>query len=493
MKCIRKIKQIFALLLAAVMMVAMAVPAMADEGSGSNVDISEHTFEAYQIFTGDYDDGKLLNIQWGNGVASAYIANKNAAEVAEKLSTNALNANTFASEVAGSLNVENKIFGTGSVTLPAAGYYLIIDTTNVNGTNDARNLDLLEVNVAGTVTPRVKTDKPTLEKKVKDTNDIDGSHTNWQDSADYDIGDKVPFKLEGTVAENYADYKGAYKFVFHDKEEAGLTFDKSTVKVYVDGTEITSGYAVKTSKITDECTFEVEFPNLRNIESVKAGSKIRVEYESELNTNAALGNRGNVNKAKLEFSNNPNAEQGHETTGETPWDNVIVFTYKITVNKYANEVKDENKLTGAEFTLEKIFKDGTKKEIAVVKSDDGTSFTFKGLDDGKYVLSETKTPEKYNKIDPIEFTVTADHNIVWESEERTGILTSLSGNVATGEITFTAESDKTGLTTNVINKSGAVLPSTGGIGTRIFYVVGGILMVSAAILLIVKRRMSKEN
>lgn len=195
------------------------------------------------------------------------------------------------------------------------------------------------------------------------------------------------------------------------------------------------------------------------------------------------------------FSNNPNNDQiGKPETGETPWDNVIVFTYQVVVNKYANSVADGNKLAGAEFKLEKVLKDGTKTEIAVVKLSDETSFTFKGLDDGDYILTETQTPAQYNTIAPITFTVTAEHNIEWTTENRNDILTSLTGNAASGTITFSPKTDdngvQTGLETNVINKSGSTLPSTGGMGTTIFYVVGSILVLGAAILLITKKRMS---
>mgnify|MGYP000046116509 FL=1 len=304
-----------------------------------------------------------------------------------------------------------------------------------------------------------------------------------------DIGDDVPFKLEGTVASNYADYKHYY-FAFHDVEEQGLAFNNDA-KVYVNGVEITSGYTVKTKTdgITDGCTFEVEFEDLKDIDGVGAGSKITVEYTSKLTDKANLGNQGNVNKAKLVFSNNPNSDQigKPDKPGETPWDNVIVFTYQVVVNKRAESV-DGDKLSGAEFTLEKELKDGSKKTITVVKSDDGTSFTFKGLDDGKYILTETKTPNEYNSIDPIEFTVKADHTITWDGTNRTGVLTSLTGNQEDGKITFAPKEDKSELVTNVVNKKGSTLPSTGGIGTTIFYVVGAILMVGAAVLLITKRR-----
>lgn len=215
--------------------------------------------------------------------------------------------------------------------------------------------------------------------------------------------------------------------MFHDTESAGLTFDENSVKVYVDGSEITTGFRVE-SPAEDEHTFDVVFDDLKAISSVHNGSVITVEYESTLNTSAVIGSAGNPNTANLEFSNNPNDEQGGET-GETPDDTVIVFTFKTIINK----VDGENKpLTGAEFTLEKKIKDDTAeggfrwKAVQVVKNDEGTAFTFSGLDDGDYRLTETATPAGYNTIDPIEFTITAEHDVLSDNPA----LTSLNGNAA---------------------------------------------------------------
>ena len=196
----------------------------------------------------------------------------------------------------------------------------------------------------------------------------------------------------------------------------------------------------------------------------------------------------------MEFSNNPNTNQGG-STGKTPWDSVIVFTYKVVVNKYADKLPTEGgkKLSGAEFTLTKKLPNNGTKNIAVVKSEDGASFTFKGLDDGQYVLTETKTPDKYNTIAPIEFTVTAGHAVEWNGKTRTDVLTSLTGDVTSGEITFTPSDDCAQLSTDVVNKSGSLLPETGGIGTTIFYIVGVVLVLGAGVLLVTKKRMNADK
>lgn len=395
-------------LVAVLATVAMAVAgfmgagtAFADEANTITGPKNGHTYEAYQIFTGDLADGKLSNVKWGsatakNGTAVTDAELKTVTDLASKSVND--NAQATANAIAAYLKSDAQPTATIDDTNPTAqvpsGYYLIKDKNNT--VPDGQAATTYIVTVAGNVTITPKSDVPSFEKKLKDTNDTTGETSDWQDSADYDINDAVPFKLEGTVASNYADYD-TYYFAFHDVEENSLTFNKDSVKVYVDDTEITSGYSVVTEGLTDGCTFEVKFANLKTIDGVKAGSKIRVEYTSTLNENAVLGKHGNVNKAKLQFSNNPNDSQNGETspTGETPWDNVIVFTYKTVINK----VDDKNQpLKGAEFTLSKKMKDGSTKTVAVVKDSEGTTFTFNGLDDGDYVLTETKTPAGYNSM-----------------------------------------------------------------------------------------------
>lgn len=485
-------------LVAVLATVAMAVAgfmgagtAFADEANTITGPKNGHTYEAYQIFTGDLADGKLSNVKWGsatakNGTAVTDAELKTVTDLASKsVNDNAqATANAIAAYLTSDAQPTATIDDTNSTAQVPSGYYLIKDKNNT--VPDGQAATTYIVTVAGNVTITPKSDVPSFEKKLKDTNDTTGETSDWQDSADYDINDAVPFKLEGTVASNYADYD-TYYFAFHDVEENSLTFNKDSVKVYVDDTEITSGYSVVTEGLTDGCTFEVKFANLKTIDGVKAGSKIRVEYTSTLNENAVLGKHGNVNKAKLQFSNNPNDSQNGETspTGETPWDNVIVFTYKTVINK----VDDKNQpLKGAEFTLSKKMKDGSTKTVAVVKDSEGTTFTFNGLDDGDYVLTETKTPAGYNSIKPITFTVTANHTITWEGEDRDTILTSLSGNAASGEITFTPTDDKSELDTNVVNKPGSSLPETGGMGTIVLYAAGAVLVIAAGVYFGLKKK-----
>ena len=499
----KRVKRVLALLAAFALVLAMAVPAFADGANLYTISVpagSSHTYKVYQIFTGDYSKegttNKLSNVKWGQnsknrdegvdagGKVSENVLNRLAAVVsgsdAEKLAVIEEYADLNSKEVA-------TVTHSNSAKV-APGYYLFKDTTAT-----AEN-EVYITEVVGDVIIKAKNSNvPGFEKKLKDKNDTtDNDFGDWQDVADHDIGDAIPFKLEGTVPADYTEYT-SYYFAFHDEEEAGLTFNSKSVKVYVDDTEIKTGFEVKTSNFAqgEDCTFEVIFNDLKQISEVHAGSVIRVEYTSTLNPNAVIGGNGNLNKAQLEYSNNPRDTSSKD---KTVWDNVVVFTYQVVVNKYANSVEENNKLPGAEFTLTKKLKDGTTKDIAVAKSKDGVQFIFKGLDDGEYTLTETVTPKGYNTIDPITFNVSANHEINWDGKgDRNTLLKSLIGNKGTGEITFTSDKGTGALTTDVINKSGTTLPSTGGMGTTVFYVVGGGLMAVAVVLLVTKKRMENKR
>lgn len=497
----KRVKRVLALLAAFALVLAMAVQAFADGANLYTISVpagSNHTYQVYQIFTGDYSNGKLSNVKWGKNSNSRGDGVNVGTKVAQSVLDELAAVNTTAATDADKLRVIEKYadlsengMDTVSESKPiqvAAGYYLFKDTT----TGISGNTYIAEV--VGNVSIKAKNSNvPGFEKKLKDKNDTtDNDFGDWQDVADHDIGDAIPFKLEGTVPADYTEYT-SYYFAFHDEEEAGLTFNSNSVKVYVDDTEIKTGFEVKTSNFAqgEDCTFEVIFNDLKQISEVHAGSVIRVEYTSTLNPNAVIGGNGNLNKAQLEYSNNPRDTSSKD---KTVWDNVVVFTYQVVVNKYANSVEENNKLPGAEFTLTKKLKDGTTKDITVAKSQDGKQFTFKGLDDGQYILTETKTPEGYNTIAPIEFTVTANHEISWDGAgNRSDLLTSFSGTAASGEITFTTDEGTGALTTDVINKSGTTLPSTGGMGTTVFYVVGGGLMAVAVVLLVTKKRMENKR
>ena len=510
----KHIKKLASLLLALVMVFALATTAFADETTTYSITINNsaegHTYEAYQIFTGDLvekDGTKILsNIVWGSGISEAgQTALGDAAAKAETLKTEA-DAKAFAKAVApylttaaGSANTVTD--GKYVISGLAAGYYLVKDQDgSLTGDADAYTEYIIKVVSDTTATP--KSSVPTVEKKVKDTNDSTGVTSDWQDSADYDIGDSIPFQLKATLANNVSSYT-TYKVVFHDTLSKGLTYNNDA-KVYIDGTE-TNGFTVTATVNADGTTTLTV--SCDDVKALGAGnsSVITVEYTAKLNENAVLGSAGNPNEVYLEYSNNPNkSENGNNETGETPKDVVIVFTYKTIINK----VDSENApLTGAAFKLEKLIKgkDGAADTWTTVKEftvDETTiSFTFSGLDDGQYKLTETKTPAGYNTIDPIYFVIEATHDETADAptlKTLNAYLTDANGNKQTemkdgesvnidlGTVDLTAGS----ITTTVVNKSGSELPSTGGIGTTIFYVLGGVLVLAAVVLLVTKKRMS---
>ena len=508
----KRLKKWTAMVLAVILMMSMSVAAMAAGENHTitiNNSVSGHSYAAYQIFKGDLaDDGTLSNIEWGSGVNGAdllaalqaadsntYGNCKNAADAANVLAANGTFNNSTAkafAEIAANYTTNtsfssNYSDGNHNYTIAGLddGYYLIRDTAAVTGA-DAQTEYILTVTNDTEVTP--KSDVPESQKKVKDANDTAGTVSEWQDSADYDIGDSIPFQLTATLPDNYSEYK-TYTMTFHDKEAAGLDFQENTVKVYVGDSETSiapSLYSISESQ-EDECTFEITIPDVKNIPGVTDSSVIRVEYESVLNDQAVIGSVGNRNDMYLTYSNNPDGEG----TGTTPADTVIVFTYQTIIHK-----KDERNadLTGATFTLEKEIKGETENRwetVGTVTGTDTSVFTFTGLDDGNYRITEAAAPDGYNTMEPVLFTVMATHDTDTDSD---GVhnLSALTGTVENGVIQFTPDVTKGSLTANIQNFPGSILPGTGGMGTTVFYIVGIALVAGAAAIITVRIKKARR-
>lgn len=480
-------KKLASFILAFAMVMAIAMPSVVMAADNGSITITGakagHTFEAYQIFTGKVSGNTLSNIEWGNGVSEK--GKKELGDAKEKAKTlNDSNSKEFAYTVSGYLTTPAASANTqdtsGNYVISGLepGYYLVKDKGPITG-QDSYTKFILQV--VGDKTVAVKTQVPESFKKVKDKNDTTGTTTDWQDSADWDIGDKVPFQLTGTVASDYKEYKAAYQLVFHDTLSAGLTFDENSVKVYTNNsdTPIAADQYTVTYPATDGHTFDVTIKDVKALDGTV--TKIRVEYEATLNEHAVIGSEGNPNKMYMDFSNNPNSTQGGEK-GTTPEDKVIVFTYKAIVNK-----KDSanNPLTGAEFTLYKKVNGNYEPVTKVLATEnEGTTFTFTGLDDGEYKLEETKTPENYNTMDPIEFKIEATHDELNDDPK----LNTLTGNKLSGEVLFTTNPAEGTLETDVINYKGSELPETGGMGTTVLYAAGTLMILAAAAFLVMKKK-----
>ena len=503
----KTIKRSIAFVLAMILTLAMSVTVFA-EGEGAKktftITVNEakagHTYEAYQILKGDLSKSQttLSNIEWGTGIqadkqkdldpsenarhyAEETLSKLTSSDKIDKLKAEAQKiASALSNTVAGSVSVTQDNAKT-EITGLEPGYYLIKDKDG-SLTVDEENKEakayteyILNIVADTTITP--KTDVPSVVKKVKDTNDTTGETTGWQDSADYDIGDDVPFQLTATLPNNIESYK-TYFLKFNDTLSEGLDYNNDAViklgdKVVTDSFKPSYDATAKT--LTFTCDDIKAF-------GAKNSDKIVVEYTAKLNEKAVeKGADGSTNTVYLDFSNNPNIG-GEGDRGKTPEDIVIVFTYKVVINKV-----DENgkALDGAKFTLYKKIKNEKDKEIeAVISGDKNNVFTFNGLDDGDYVLKETEVPDGYNKADDIKFTIKADHSIESDTPE----LESLSGDKVTGNIILTPKKPEGSLSTDVQNFKGSVLPSTGGAGRVAIYVIGAILVLGGGIVLVTKKR-----
>jgi fimbrial isopeptide formation D2 family protein/LPXTG-motif cell wall-anchored protein len=500
----KRLKKTLALALALILALAMSTAVFAEDGDGgatNSITItgapSGHMYQVYQIFkgtvSGNADDGYTLsNVQWGDSVkavtdvseltsataatAAKNLEGKNESQIDAFIETLTLEDDPY-------VTLTKKEDNNGTITYEAtglaAGYYLVKDDLSVTLSNGDAYTNYI-VQVVGKAEVEAKSGQTISQKKVKDINDTESTTaSDWKDSADYDIGDDVPFQLTATITDHIADYK-TYYLAFHDTQDAGLTLEEDSIKVYLQNengkpVEISGYDFASTTGADGKTTFDVVFSDIKSVPSVTAGSKIIVEYSSKLNDNAVIGKDGNWNTMYVEYSNNPNTNYSGSTGTTTP-DTVVVFTYKVEINK-VNSAK--NPLSGAAFTLYKRLSDGTNKAVKEYKVDDKlTTFTFTGIDDGTYVLSETDTPEGYNSIDDITFTVTATHtDDPNKLELSTFTVSGLEASAADGIITA-----------EVVNNKGSELPSTGGTGRVLLYVVGAILVVGVGVILVSKKR-----
>lgn len=523
-------KRLASLLLVAVMALALTIPALA----------AEHTYEIYQIFTGDVSGKTLSNVEWGEngtGTKGKSVADDVLNELkgvvngtdAEKL---AVIKNYVKLDSTAFTTVKKDVTSTDktvSATVKEPGYYLIKDEDNTqNGEGGFYTLYVVKV-TNGTLTFTPKGDVPTSEKKI-----LEGRTEVDANSAS--IGDTVNYQITGTLPSNIDAYT-TYYYQFTDTLSKGLTYADGSLNVAINGVTVSADkYELNVSTYDKDkgTTITITFANLKGISGVTitADTKVVVTYSATLNENAVIAGNGNTNDVKLTYSNDPNykGEGANSPKGETPKDEVVTYTTELTITK--TDEKGQI-LPGAEFTLsgegvnivlvtEEVFtedadgiyyklKDGTytktapteatqdkyesteikyakevkitpKGNVATTTDVVGTvspetgKLTFTGLGAGDYTLTESKTPAGYNTITPINFKITF--------------------NTDTKEFESTApihvESDNT-LSTTIVNKAGVQLPETGGIGTTIFYTLGAVLVVGAGVLLVTKKRMDTEK
>ena len=515
----KRVKRVLALLAAFALVLAMAVPAFADEATCSiTAPKNGHNYDVYQIFTGtlseDHGTKVLSDIKWGKNGTNGDTAVTVGDSVPEIVLNEIKNVATESSDSKKLKVIEKYVslkgekfitVNSGTTENVPAGYYLIKDADNYDNQHDAYTQFIVEV--AGNVNFKPKTDYPTVEKKVQENSKTNGTTGDYggkyNDVADYSIGDAVPFKLIGSVPD-MSQYS-TYKYTFHDTLAESLKAPaQADVKVYIssdkagsDKQDITSNFTVTVSgqKIT------VHTDNLKTITGISADKYILVEYSAVLNSKAAINkenvtgtSNGNINQVYLTYSNNPRNES---EAGKTPEDTVIVFTYKIEATKVDGETNEN--LKGVTFRIYKMSDDkklyaqvadgklsgwgATANNDCVLTSGADGKFSLAGLDDGTYFIEEITPLPGYNSIDPVQIQVNGNTS---NSQNGNGATSELAG------VTFTVGGESQNAII-IVNNAGTTLPSTGGMGTTVFYVVGGGLMAVAVVLLVTKKRMENKR
>ncbi len=558
----KKFKKLISVMLTVVMALAMSMTAFASEPGDASSDSSTapspatvtHTYEIYQIFTGDYANGVLSNIKWGqNGTGTKdEKVGKTTLDALEAVTNNPSDTAQLA-VIQQYANLESEPIATGSgteYTGLTSGYYLVKDQDgSLTGAN-AYTLYVVQV-VDNTLTFTPKGNVPNPDKKI-----LEG--TDKVPTNEASIGDEVNYEIIGTMPSIIDDYK-TYFYKFTDTLSKGLTYKENSIKVTVNDVDVTNYFykGVGTYNETTGTAIEVSILDVKALSlltnpavgAITKDTKVVLTYTATLNENAVIAGEGNSNNVKLTYSNNPNNSGNGSTTppenpnkptpthptGESPEVKVVTYTTELTILKTN---KDGAFLPGVEFTLtgngvnivlvtEETFtaaadgeywklKGGTYTTTAPTVADDETdntadyesittkytkttsvvakgngdtktdvvgtvledgTVTFKGLGAGEYTITETKTLPGYNTIDPITFTLTF-------AATGTQMFTSNNPKVTVGKDNM--------LDASIVNNKGSLLPSTGGIGTTIFYIIGGILVIGAGIILVVKRRMSNE-
>ncbi len=538
-------KKFLSILMAIVLTLSITIPVFAEEtttGTPQTYSITiqntapGHTYEAYQIFSGDLHGKVLSNVVWASG-QTTHPADDDATEAAAALKTEA-----DAEALAKSLTLGTAAGSTSThvdknkyvISNLAPGYYIIKDKDGslADSTNDAYTDFIVKVVADTTATP--KSALPTIDKLVQDEEtDADTTSTGegWGETADHNIFESFKYKLTAAIPDdNNLDSYSSYKVIFHDTMTDGITFESiESVKVTAANGTVTdivkkddanpNGYECNATPNQPGDQFQLTIADLLKVISNIKGASVEVIYNAHLNENAQLGAEGqNLNTALLEYSNNPN---NAANTGKTTEDTVWVFTFTMDNTKVDGATKLP--LAGAGFRLYKEIDeidaetgepvinedtglpnkieveiplilvtnpDGTKAYRPVKEGETGEEmisaentgkFDIIGVDADEYILRETTVPGGYNKCKDSKIKIEAVHsdNPMDPNKANCTVTKSINGVFANNFV--------------IENNKGSTLPETGGIGTVIFYVIGGILVAAAVIVLITRRRMDAEK
>lgn len=453
----RHVKKLASLLLALVMVLAMTTTTFAAGTTGTitiNDAIKDNVYKVYKVFnaSGNGRDIAYTLIDGKTTAPAGFRVDENGNVVYADTSTNGEltpeDIAAIAEYVKNDTPVATVTAEGSTVTVPNLpnGYYYITTTTGTAVTVTSTNPDAVVTD---------KNEAPKLDKKI--TGVGDGSFDSDGKKALAEVGTTVTYTATIEVK------NGAVGYVFHDKMSAGLAYNESSLKVQVGGVDVAAANYDKTTAQGDTLTLTFDDTWIKT----QVGKTITITYNATVTSDALTVDAAN-NTATVDY--------GHDgKTNTTPESSTQTYNAKFTVTKTDGNDKP---LAGAGFVVAKTEngaikyykKDGNDikwvedindaTELITTEGDNVVVFT--GLADGTYTLIEKTVPAGYNKAANEEFTITR-------------------GDYSQQNL----EQAKT-----VVNQSGAVLPSTGGVGTTIFYVVGSILLVGAAILLIAKKRMN---
>lgn len=541
-------KKMISLMIALALVLAMGLTTMAAtvEVKDSDDYVADRTFKAYKVFDGDYEDGKLVNLTAGDGINWANVdweaIQAIGTDFAEVDSANALitalNGKDTATGEKVAKVLKDATAGEGTTVADGDtledGYYIIIDETDLED-NDVANAALLQV-AGDKVTINVKTDKPEIEKKIDGDKDKDSATTGLVDTNNGQVNDLVPYVITSTVPDT--KYYDNYYMEFVDTVSSGLDIDDaySDYKVFVGDDPMAADQYELT---VNGRQISVKFKNVKGLD----GKVLKLTYNAKINKDAVVGVDGNPNEVILKYTNSPDHSGDGEFdtedyTSETPKDVVITYLTGIKILKI--DADTEEPLEGAEFqisgtrtvasvvsgtffeeatdgtyyklkngsyttdaptaatadkydstekkykktVLDKVVKEETTAvKVSAVSGSDGT-IIFNDLGAGTYTFTEIAAPEGYNKLEtPISVTIS---------------FTAPTGEIKTGEEKCTWEATGDGaefdsatgtVTVTIENNSGSTLPSTGGMGTTLFYILGAVLVLGAGVVLISRRRM----
>ena len=474
-------RKILSLVLALVMVMGLAATAFAEEGGETTTNgsititnaLGGETYNAYQIlYLESYNAEKKIYAYKANSAWEEWLRTQTTYVSFDSQGyvtwVEGASAADFAKAAKGRLSdksadghVTPSADGSATISNLKLGYYLVDSTVGA----------LCELN---TTKPGVeitdKNERPTIEKKVQEDSD-----EQWGDVNDADIGQTVNFK--STVSAK----PGARKYVVHDKMDSQLEF-VSVTSITAGSATLTEGagsdYTVVTTGLNDGCTFHIVFTDTY-LDSITADTNIVINYTAKLTSDAVAGT-GYDNETWLDYGDNQHTE--HDTT--------TTYTWKLPIYKYHMDGDTKKALPGAEFILYKGSEENrvyaqvtegkltgwttTKTDATTLVSGADGMIAVEGLDADTYYLEETKAPGGYNKLaGPVKVEIS--HAVT----------------DAGAHMTHTLKQDATNVEeVGIENKSGTELPSTGGIGTTIFYVLGSILVIGAVVLLITKKRMS---